>query len=808
MKKYLLGICALAVVACTTTGKETRSYNEGINIIPKPVSMAITDTLNFTLTAGTSIVSNNSSVTSDAEYLAQKFKASTGFALSTLKECPSSNYIKLTIDKNLNIGKEGYTLSSSPIGVEISAATETGIFYGIQTLLQLFPAEIESPTIDRDVNWTIPSVKITDYPRFGYRGHMMDVCRHFRSVEMIKKEIDILCMYKINRLHWHLTDDQAWRIEIKKYPKLTELGSVRTEGDGQKYGPFFYTQEQIKEVVEYAASRHIEVIPEIEMPGHGMAALTAYPEFSCTGGPFAQPRIIWGVEDEVYCVGNDATFEFLEDIIREVSKLFPSKYIHLGGDECPKARWKECPKCQARAKELGLRPVERHSVEEQLQSYFVTRMEKFVNSLGKQIIGWDEILEGGLAPSATVMSWRGIEGGLAAASQDHDVIMTPGSGGLYVDHTQGPAEVEPVSIGGFAPYEKTYNYEPIPDGLAENMKHHILGAQCNLWTEYIIDDKHWEYMMYPRVIAVAELTWTPKESKDLESFSNRLNNAYVRLDKHNVTYHIPMPIGTLTNNVAFLTDSTAVEFFNTGKYPMVYTLDGKDPKPTSTVYNEPIMVGGEGTIKIATMLPSGVLSNIRTVTYAHSKPLPAVTEPQFDITGLDAENGVAVLKVAPGLYPKEEDWSKARYEERKVVTKMHDGEIWDMNKPSLATFEGYFYADTTGVYTFTTDDEELWLDGQRIIFNEKLSRHNKNKAQLALAKGPHYFKLLFNNMIKDGWPNCWSVIGFSYLRPDGSHRDWRNADNKVLSYKLKIPKKAVNKNAEKEPVKVKEQKEE
>jgi len=784
MRKNILWLCALTILASCSTSKETKSYNEGINIIPQPAELSVTDTLNFTLTAGTAIVSGNEFLTGDAQYLADKLKSSTGFALSTLAECPESNYIKLTIDKALTTGKEGYTLNSSPKGVEIAASTETGIFYGIQTFLQLFPAEIESQTIDKSVNWEIPSVKIVDYPRFAYRGHMMDVCRHFRSVEMIKKEIDVLCMYKINRLHWHLTEDQAWRIEIKKFPKLTELGSVRTEGDGQKYGPFFYTQEQITEVVKYAASRHIEVIPEIEMPGHGMAALTAYPEFSCTGGPFAQPRIIWGVEDEVYCVGNDATFEFLEDILREVSNLFPSKYIHLGGDECPKARWKECPKCQARARELRLRASEKHSVEEQLQSYFVTRMEKFVNSLGKQIIGWDEILEGGLAPSATVMSWRGIEGGLAAASQDHDVIMTPGSGGLYIDHLQGPAEVEPVSIGGMAPYEKTYMYEPIPEALAENMRHHILGAQCNLWTEYVIDDNHWEYMMYPRVIAVAELTWTPKEKKDLESFTKRLNNTYVRLDKHGVTYHIPMPVGTLTNNVAFLDDSTNIEFSNTGDYPMVYTLDGKDPKSTSKVYDEPITVSGEGTIKIATMLPSGVLSNVRTITYAHEEPLAPQTEAQFDETGLNAERGVAVLNIAPGLYPKEEDWAKARFEEKKVVTKMHDGEIWDMNKPSLATFEGYFFADTTGVYTFSTDDEELWIDGQRIILNEKLSRHYKNKAQIALAAGPHYYKLLFNNMIKDGWPNSWSVIGFRYLRPGGGFRDWRNADSNVLTYSL------------------------
>jgi len=781
MKKLFLSLAiAAAIVSCSQI-KEHKIYNEGINIIPKPVEIAVADSSNFTLTGSTSIVIGDDCLAANAEFLAEKLKSSTGFALSTLKESPSSNFIKLSIDPELTTGTEGYTLISSPIGVEIVATNETGIFYGIQSLLQLFPAEIESSIIVKNIEWTIPSVTIKDFPRFGYRGHMMDVCRHFRSVDMIKKEIPVLAMFKINHLHLHLTDDQAWRIEIKKYPRLTELGSVRTEGDGQQYGPFFYTQEEIKDIVAYAAKYHIEIIPEIEMPGHGMAALTAYPEFSCTGGPFAQPRIIWGVEDEVYCVGNDAVFSFLEDILKEVSELFPSKYIHLGGDECPKARWKECPKCQARAKELGLKGNEKHTIEEQLQSYFVTRMEKYVETLGKRIIGWDEILEGGLAPSATVMSWRGTEGGLAAASQDHDVIMTPGSGGLYIDHLQGPSEVEPISIGGFAPYTKTYKYEPIPSGLPEEMQHHILGAQCNLWTEYVVTDEHWEYMMYPRLLALAELTWTPKEGKDIDSFTKRLNNALVRLDMHGVNYHIPMPIGTVCQHVEFMEDSTEIPFLNGCELPMVYTLDGKDPQTNSAIYEKPIKVGGEGQIKIATMLQSGKLSVIRTITYKHSEPLVAVSEPQFKSP---EEKGVALLSIAPGLYPKEENWGKARFDQQFVVDTLFDDKLWDMNKPSLAKFEGYFIADTTGVYTFATDMDELWIDGNRIILNEQLSRYYKIKYQLALEKGPHYFKLLFNNMIKTGWPNSWNLIGFDFSKPGSGKFHHAGCG----SLKLNIPK--------------------
>lgn len=793
MKRTLyLGLLTITMitVGCAKNLQE-KSYNQGINVIPVPAELTVTDTTQqFTLTAGTSIVVTSTDFKTPADYLAAKVEKSTGYALTvTENNIPQTNFIALELDPRVPVGNEGYTLTSSAKGVTIKARTPQGAFYGVQTLMQLLPAEIESPEVIKTVSWTMPAVEVKDEPRFKYRGMMLDVARHFNDVEFIKKQLDVLAMFKMNRFHWHLTEDQAWRIEIKKYPKLTSMGSTRTEGDGKQYGPYFYTQEQIKEVVAYAAERYIDVIPEIEMPGHALAALYGYPEYSCTGGPFKQPRIIWGVEEDVFCVGKDSTFLFLQDVIDEVCELFPSEYFHIGGDECPKVRWKTCPDCQARAKSLGLKEKTddngtRHSVEEQLQSYTVARIEKYLNAKGKKLVGWDEILEGGLTPSATVMSWRGIEGGIAAAKQGNDVFMTPGPGGMYLDHLQGAAEVEPTSIGGYSTLEKTYSYEPIPAELNEEERKHIIGAQSNIWTEYMLTPEHAEYMIYPRIIALAELTWSPAERKDWVSFQQRLGNAMVRLDLHGINYHIPMPEGTLSQNVVFVDDSTEVVFSNTRNMPMVYTTDGTEPTAASAQYNGPIKVGGKGEIKIATLLPSEKTSKSRSIPFEKQSLAPAVTPKTIEGTlklGKAQKPGVgARMRVADGLYPTVESYAGARYADDTVVTALFEAKLWDMNKPSLAIFEGYIELPEDGVYTFTTDVDELWIDGVQLITNPKLSRHYKNKAQKALAAGKHNYKLVFNNMIKDGWPNSWSEIGFKYKTPNGT--EWVKAAGDALTY--------------------------
>lgn len=777
-----LFVAATALFGCAKN-YEKKAYNEGINVIPVPVELNVTDSLKFTLTANTVVAVGTPDFANVAAFLTTKIQTSTGYALTITEKAPESNFISFEIDTRVPVGNEGYLLSSTTGGVVIKSRTPQGAFYGAQTLLQLLPAEIESQNIVNNIEWSLPCVEVKDEPRFKYRGLMLDPCRHFQSVEFVKRQLDILSMFKMNRFHWHLTEDQGWRIEIKKYPKLTELGSVRTEGDGTVYGPFFYTQEQIKEVVAYATNLYIDVIPEIELPGHALAALTAYPEYSCTGGPFKQARIEWGVEEDVYCVGNDATFEFLEDVIDEVVELFPSEYFHIGGDECPKVRWKTCPKCQARIKAEGLTAKDGHSVEERLQSYTVARIEKYLNAKGKKLIGWDEILEGGLTPSATVMSWRGITGGLAAANSGNDVIMTPNSEGMYFDHYQGALEVEPTSIGGYSSLEKVYNYDPIPEGMPEDKQHFIVGAQANIWTEYMLTEDQTEYMIYPRVLALAEDTWSLNTRKDWADFQRRINNALVRLDMHSINYHIPMPEGVLTQNIAYTGENTTVEFSNTRNLPMVYTLDGTAPVATSAKVEGPITLTGNGEVKVATMLASGKMGGVRSVPFAKEELAPAIEAPKIEgnITlakGLKPGVG-ARLQIAEGLYSDPETYSQARFGKDTIVNTLFDSKLWDQKKPSLARFEGYIEFPEDGVYTFTSDMDELWIDGVKILENKKLSRHSKTKVQKALKAGKHTYVLVFNNMIKDGWPNSWSGVGFKYKVGNG---EWISASGEALRY--------------------------
>ncbi|MCF6357537.1 MAG: beta-N-acetylhexosaminidase, partial [Draconibacterium sp.] len=521
MKKFISYIfIALLFMACNEKTFEVKVYNKGVNIVPLPVSLNLQEGV-FKLNKKTKLVVNGDGAKTVADFFQSKVSYSTGFQLNMV-ESATKNFISMNVDASSGLADEAYTLKVTPETVNIVASTNRGLFYGMQTLLQLLPAEIESPTLVSEINWNIPAVTIEDEPRFKWRGMMLDVCRHFYPVDFVKKQIDVLAMYKINKLHIHLTDDQGWRIEIKKYPKLTEIGSKRID-EGKEHGGF-YTQEDIKEIVAYAAERYIDVIPEIELPGHALAALTAYPEYSCSGGPF-KVRNVWGVEADIYCAGKEETFEFIENIIDEVVTLFPSEYFHIGGDEAPKDKWKECNLCQARIKAEGLKD------EHELQSYFVQRVEKMLLAHNKKMIGWDEILEGGLAESASIMSWRGEKGGITAASEGHDVVMTPGNW-VYLDHYQGDPKIEPVAIGGYTTLEESYEYEPIPEALDKDKAKHILGTQGNVWSEYMYTPERLEYRVYPRIIALAEVGWTQSEKKDFSSFVKRMDNQFVRLDQH------------------------------------------------------------------------------------------------------------------------------------------------------------------------------------------------------------------------------------------------------------------------------------
>ena len=469
------------------------------------------------------------------------FKRKSGYAINepgNVSPRPGTKAMIVIAKADTPVNREGYTLKVGPSGIYISAATDQGIFYAFQTLRQIMRMDALPDTKGERRTWMVPAVDINDYPQYAYRGLHLDVCRHFMPVDFVKKYIDLLAYYKMNRFHWHLTDDQGWRIEIKRYPKLQEIAAWRDQTlighyketpdryDGIKYGGY-YTQEEIKAVVAYAMERGVTIIPEIEMPGHAQASLAAYPELACTPGPFKVAQT-WGVFDDVFCP-NEETFTFLQNVLDEVIPLFPSPYIHIGGDECPKTRWKESAFCQDLMKREGLKD------EHELQSYFIRRMEKYVNSKGKNIIGWDEILEGGLAPNATVMSWRGVAGGIEAAQSGHDVIMTPGSH-CYFDYYQADPAFEPLAIGGLVTLEKVYSFNPTPAKLNAEESKHILGAQGNLWTEYIDSPGKVEYMAYPRAIALAEVLWTPTDRRDWNGFVQRLNGHLERLDGWKVNY--------------------------------------------------------------------------------------------------------------------------------------------------------------------------------------------------------------------------------------------------------------------------------
>lgn len=494
----------------------------------------------FVLSPQTKIVVKNGAFKNDVDLFNDYLEKNYGFKLEIVDNIlKTGNFISFTYPDFEAGFYENYHLDINPARITITAEGKgAGAFYALQTLIQLIPTqEVKNLKVAPQKTFELPCITIKDRPGYTWRGMHLDVCRHFFPTSFIKKYIDILAMYKLNTFHWHLTEDQGWRIEIKKYPKLTSVGAWRNgtmigkysdkKYDSIRYGGF-YTQEEIKEIVAYAAARHITVVPEIEMPGHSLAAIAAYPWLSCTGQAQEVAKG-WGVFDDVYCT-KDSVFNFLQDVLDEVIALFPGKYIHIGGDECPKTRWKTCAKCQNRIKELGLKD------EHELQSYFITRMEKYLNSKGKQIIGWDEILEGGLAPNAAVMSWRGTEGGIAAAKQKHFVVMSPGKP-CYFDHYQSKnKEKEPLAIGGFNPLDSVYNYNPTPKTLTDKEAKYIMGAQGNVWTEYILNEKQVEYMAVPRLIALSEVLWTQPEYKNFNNFILRLKKNSAILDKMNVNY--------------------------------------------------------------------------------------------------------------------------------------------------------------------------------------------------------------------------------------------------------------------------------
>lgn len=620
-KTFLYCILLFAVIACT--GKEGNNVAD-YNTTPLPQSIVLLpNNPPFILDESTMITyhaSASEAVKTSAGLLAGYISENTGYIPTTTSDSLGHKHIILATELQ-DTNPEAYHISVNDKNIIINGASDKAISRAIQTLRRSIPA-----TGDR--TFIFPAAEITDYPLYSHRGASLDVARHFFPTEFVKKYIDLLALSNLNVFHWHLTDDQGWRIEINKYPELTRVGSKRdktiigrhTETYRNETHGGYYTQEEIKEVVRYASDRGITVIPEIDIPGHTLAVLASYPHLGCTGDPY-KVATGWGIFKDVLCVGNEDSFHFLEDVLEEVAPLFPGPYIHIGGDECLKDRWLACPKCQARVRQLGMKDNPEHTVGEQLQSYFIKRVEKTVNRLGKKIIGWDEILEGGIAPGATIMSWRGTEGGLIAARKGHDVIMTP-ERYVYLDYFQAPdVDNEPFTFGWLTELSRTWSFDPMPDNLETDKQKHILGAQVNLWSEYMPTEKNVEYMLLPRMTAVAENLWNPgdKDYNDFVSRAYKLSKRWDRMDARNCKWAYGVRDSILTDSA---NREVRVYLSTFDNAPIYYTLNGDEPDRMAVRYekDKPITIYTDVTLK-AVVIREGEPSDIFSKTFHHHKAL-------------------------------------------------------------------------------------------------------------------------------------------------------------------------------------------
>ncbi|MFD0793688.1 family 20 glycosylhydrolase [Mucilaginibacter litoreus] len=730
--KRIALLSALLFVCSLTKAQDTDPY---AGIIPAPVSLK-KNAGEFILSQETKIQADtpdNKAVKFFSSYLADKMAYNKQVALRNASVSTTTIYLTSTGTENLPA--EGYRLTITPKQVTV-AGKGAGLFYGIQTLIQLIPSE-------RAATAKLPCVQIEDYPRFGYRGMMLDVCRHFFTVEFVKRYIDLMAAYKLNTFHWHLTDDQGWRIEIKKYPKLTSVGSFRKEsviGNYKDRQPLqydgvpvsgYYTQDQIRDVIKYASERYVTIVPEIEMPGHALAALASYPELSCDPSQKYEVTGKWGVFNNIFCP-SEQTFSFLQDVLTEVIDLFPSKYIHIGGDEAPKEVWKRSKYCQDLIKRLKLKD------EHGLQSYFVQRMEKFVNSKGRSIIGWDEILEGGLAPNATVMSWRGEQGGIEAAKQHHDVIMTPSSQALYFDHAQGKINQEPVGIGGNAPIQKTYAYNPTPAALTPDQQKYIKGVQANLWTEYITTENKVEYMILPRMLALSEVAWTPLSNKNFKDFyETRMPEHLAWLDKEGYNFRVPPAIGA--TDTVMIGSAMTVNLKSPVKGAKIYyTIDGYTPRETELLYTKPmtytVPLNEYRDLKTIVITPAGRRSVITAAKVFNKNPLPPVS---YNGTSQGLK-----YQVSEGTYVNTTQINPAAVIDTGVA-KSFSTALSAFKKTFDkygVVFNGYLRADVDGNYGFSTASSNgsvLLIDDVPIVDNDGRTGQVEQQGVIPLQRGFH-----------------------------------------------------------------------
>ena len=634
MKIRVKNIIAIGIIALTLISCSGELQKADYQVIPLPKN--ITENVNerpFILSKDVIVTypTSQAELLKEANFLTEFLNEILGYELKVeASDSFKTGAINLSVDPTIFTEKDSYKIIVNENNINIISSEASSAFFAIQTLRKSLPFDAKGENI------AMPAAEIYDYPRFGHRGMMLDVSRHIFPLDSIKEYIDLMALHNMNKFHLHLTDDQGWRIEIKKYPKLTEVGAWRSGTkigksetfDTIRYGGY-YTQEDLRDLVKYAADRHITIIPEIDLPGHQLAALATYPELGCTGGPYEVWKQ-WGVSDDVICAGNEDAMRFLEDVLTEVMDIFPSEYIHIGGDECPKVRWEQCPKCQAKIKELGFKDDEHFKAEAYLQSYVMTRMEKFVEDHERKVIGWDEILEGGLGPNVTVMSWRSIDGGKEGAKQHHDVIMTPCSH-LYFDYYQTDnTDDEPLAIGGYIPVERVYEFEPIPSDLTEEEAKHILGAQGNLWVEYIKDMNTVFYRILPRMDALTEVQWVSPEQKDYDSFRKRAYKMveFYDLKGWNYAKHIfDIDVEIVPNVEAKCIDVTMSKF---GDGDILYTLDGSDPLTNGTKYTEALKLTENAKLRAIVKRARSVGKEFKTdieLSKSSMKPISLKNEP-------------------------------------------------------------------------------------------------------------------------------------------------------------------------------------
>ena len=724
MKKYF---CLLwGITGFLSACQPAADYSEKIAIIPNPVAIHYQNKA-FLLSNGVNIVIKDSMLKFSANYLAESLRKLT-FS-DELKTNPQGTSVVLSIDSSMT-HPEAYRLRIDDT-IHLTAKDVPGMIHGIESLVQIF----DQATFQQ-YHLVIPRLEITDYPRFKYRGMHLDVCRHFFPVQFIKKYIDLIAMNKMNFFHWHLTDDQGWRIEIKKYPKLTQVGAWRVnhedlpwndrpdqkKGEKATYGGY-YTQDQIRDVVAYAQKRGITVIPEIEMPGHSAAAIAAYPFLGCRGVHTTVPSG-GKTKINIVCAGKESTFIFYENVLKEVMALFPSKYIHIGGDEADKTEWKKCPYCQKRMKKEGLANVE------ELQSYFIQRIGRFLAAHGRIMIGWDEILQGGLAKNATVMSWRGEQGGIDAARMKHHVIMTP-VGYCYFDYYQSQdRQLEPLAFNGYISLDKVYNYHPIPDSLRGDQQKYVLGAQGNVWTEYMPTPDLVEYRVLPRMTALSEVLWSPASRRSEADFLQRLQPFLHWLSENHYRFHIPAP-GGLLGKMLFL-DSARVALTNPWPFSQIhYTLDGSDPSVKSPEYHGPFVIDHSQTLKTAIFLKSGKHGLVKTAVFEKTNALTA--------------KPVDVARLESGIHYNYYEGKVSRLAQINKFPVLRSGIVADVGFPEkhrktvfALKLDGYFYAPKKAVYTFSliSDDGScLGLDNQLLINADGPHGPIPQYGQVALEKG-------------------------------------------------------------------------